>query len=157
MVTHALIATDGSQQSLEAARYLRSLAAPGPMERVTVIAVIRPLAAVPFASDFGMAGAGEGAGDASGYSPERAARAATARIAEELSESASKVDTLIWSGSPAEEIVRAAEEVGADLIVVGSRGEGAIRAVLLGSVSHQVVSYAHCPVLVVRPKKARES
>ncbi len=52
-MTHVLIATDGSEQSLKAARYLRSLLDPASLEHVSVIAVVRPLAAVPFASDFG--------------------------------------------------------------------------------------------------------
>ncbi len=52
-MTHVLITTDGSEQSLKAARYLRSLLDPASLERVSVLAVVRPLAAVPFASDFG--------------------------------------------------------------------------------------------------------
>ena len=49
------------------------------------------------------------------------------------------------------EIVALAEELGADLIVMGSRGLGGVRRALMGSVSDSVVRYAHCPVLVVRP------
>ncbi len=51
------------------------------------------------------------------------------------------------------EIVALAEELGADLIVMGSRGLGGVRRALMGSVSDSVVRHAHCPVLVVRPKK----
>lgn len=50
----------------------------------------------------------------------------------------------------AEEIVSLAEEIGAGVIVIGSRGLGGIRRALLGSVSDSVVRQAHCPVLVVR-------
>jgi nucleotide-binding universal stress UspA family protein len=48
------------------------------------------------------------------------------------------------------EIIASAEEIGAGLIVMGSRGFGAIRRALTGSVSDSVVHHAHCPVLVVR-------
>ncbi len=49
-----------------------------------------------------------------------------------------------------QEIVRLGEEIGAGLIVVGSRGLGGLRRALMGSVSDSVVRHAHCPVLVVR-------
>ena len=53
-------------------------------------------------------------------------------------------------GRVAPEIVGLAEEIGAGLIVMGSRGRGGIRRALMGSVSQSVVRHAHCPVLVVR-------
>jgi nucleotide-binding universal stress UspA family protein len=56
-------------------------------------------------------------------------------------------------GEVALEIVALAEELGADLIVMGSRGLGGVRRALMGSVSDSVVRHAHCPVLVVRPEK----
>ncbi len=52
-----------------------------------------------------------------------------------------------------QQIVRLAEEIGADLIVIGSRGLGGVRRALMGSVSDSVVRHAHCPVLVVRKEK----
>lgn len=55
-------------------------------------------------------------------------------------------------GGASEEIVALAEEIGAGLIEVGSRGRGRIRRLLMGSVSDAVVRHAHCPVLVVRWK-----
>jgi nucleotide-binding universal stress UspA family protein len=51
---------------------------------------------------------------------------------------------------PSDGIVRVAEEIEADLVVMGSRGVGGIKRALMGSVSHSVVRYTHCPVLVVR-------
>ena len=51
---------------------------------------------------------------------------------------------------PADAIVRVAEETGANLVVMGSRGLGGLRRALMGSVSDTVVRHAHCPVLVVR-------
>lgn len=48
------------------------------------------------------------------------------------------------------EIVHLAEELHADLVIVGSRGFDPIRRAVMGSVSDSVVHYAHCPVLVVR-------
>ncbi|MCA3748079.1 MAG: universal stress protein [Rubrobacter sp.] len=53
-------------------------------------------------------------------------------------------------GRPDREIVEEAEELGASLIVTGSRGLGGVRRALMGSVSDSVVRHAHCPVLVVR-------
>lgn len=52
-----------------------------------------------------------------------------------------------------EAIVRVAEEIGAGLIVMGSRGLGGLRRALMGSVSDSVVRHAHCPVLIVRAEK----
>ncbi len=50
-----------------------------------------------------------------------------------------------------EAIVHLAEDIDADLIVIGSRGFGGLRRALLGNVADSVVRHAHCPVLVVRP------
>ncbi len=58
--------------------------------------------------------------------------------------------THLRMGKAAAEIVELAEELGAGLVVVGSRGLGGIRRALMGSVSDSVVRHAHCPVLVVR-------
>lgn len=49
-----------------------------------------------------------------------------------------------------DEAVRAAESVGAEVIVVGSRGHGSIHSLLLGSTSNGIVHHATCPTLVVR-------
>lgn len=54
-----------------------------------------------------------------------------------------------------QQIVRVAEEIGAGLIVMGSRGLGGVRRALMGSVSDSVVRHAHCPVMIVRHEKER--
>jgi nucleotide-binding universal stress UspA family protein len=56
---------------------------------------------------------------------------------------------------PADSIVQVAEEIGADLVVMGSRGLGGIKRAFLGSVSDSVVRHAHCPVLVVRKERRK--
>jgi len=61
---------------------------------------------------------------------------------------ASEVKTHYSLGSAAAQLVEMSGE--ADLVVVGSRGRGRIRAGLLGSTSYTVTAHAHCPVVVVR-------
>jgi len=58
------------------------------------------------------------------------------------------VERDLVAGNPAEQLVAASE--GANLLVVGSRGLGTFRGMLLGSVSMHCVTQSHCPVVVVR-------
>ena len=60
------------------------------------------------------------------------------------------ISTKIVEGGPAETIIGTAQEENVDLIVMGSRGLGGIRQLLLGSVSNDVADKAPCPVLIVR-------
>ncbi|HSL01650.1 MAG TPA: universal stress protein [Rubrobacteraceae bacterium] len=59
-------------------------------------------------------------------------------------------ETHLRSGDPDKEILRTAEAIEAGVIVIGSRGLGAITRTLVGSVSESVVRHAHCPVYIVR-------
>jgi nucleotide-binding universal stress UspA family protein len=54
------------------------------------------------------------------------------------------------TGRPADAILDLGERIGAGLIVVGSRGLGPVKRLLVGSVSESIVHHAKCPVLVVR-------
>jgi nucleotide-binding universal stress UspA family protein len=69
------------------------------------------------------------------------------KVAGEIGE-APEITVSIGTGDVAEELVRASND--ADLLVVGSRGEGGFARLLMGSVSSQVVHHAACPVVVVR-------
>ncbi len=60
------------------------------------------------------------------------------------------VDNVVVRGRPASGLIDQAREFSADLVIVGSRGHGAITSLLLGSVSAEVVDHAPCPVLVAR-------
>jgi nucleotide-binding universal stress UspA family protein len=60
------------------------------------------------------------------------------------------VGTALLRGDPVAAITRHADTIGADLIVVGSRGHGALASALLGSVSRGILSASTRPVLVVR-------
>ncbi|HDZ61651.1 MAG TPA: universal stress protein [Nitrospirae bacterium] len=59
------------------------------------------------------------------------------------------IKTVIKAGHPAEEILKAAKEENADMIVLGSKGKRA-HSILLGSVSREVVNNAEVPVLVAK-------
>ncbi len=143
---HVIVATDGSRQSLAAARQLKSFADPERITDISVVAVLRPLAAVAFADDLA-----EPPKALEEMSFRAAAESAVAAIATEFDGWGPKVHKKVRSGSPAKEIIRAAEAVGAGLIVVASGGRGLSDSVLVGSTAQRVQHYAPCPVLVVRP------
>jgi len=63
-------------------------------------------------------------------------------------------ETQLRSGDVAEEIILAAGECGADLVVVGSHGHSVVGRFLLGSVSTRVLAHAPCSVLIVKPAAA---
>jgi nucleotide-binding universal stress UspA family protein len=67
-----------------------------------------------------------------------------------------RATTQLLAGDPANEIVAYADSVDADVIVVGSRGRGAIAGAFLGSVSRGVLREARRPVLVVPCAAQRE-
>lgn len=73
-----------------------------------------------------------------------------AEAAVPLTERGLTVERHVRSGRAADVIVDAARELGADLIVTGSRGRGALTSMLLGSVANEVASAAPVPVLVAR-------
>jgi nucleotide-binding universal stress UspA family protein len=79
-----------------------------------------------------------------------------ATIASYFQQDSPEVSTEILFGTPESRIVETAEQIGADLIVLGSHGYNRWERLLLGSVSSSVVHHAPCSVMVVResPGKA---
>lgn len=61
--------------------------------------------------------------------------------------------TKLLKGTPYLEIIKRAEEINADLIVIGTHGRTGIEHVLFGSTAEKVISRANCPVLTVKPAK----
>jgi nucleotide-binding universal stress UspA family protein len=81
--------------------------------------------------------------------------AAEAMLERIVAEEALDAELQTIVGDPAERLADLADDEGAELIVVGSRGRGAFKAAFLGSVSNSFIGVARCPVLVV-PRGAAE-
>ena len=143
---HVIIATDGSKQSLAAAKYFKSFADPARTTEISVVAVIRPLASVAFADDVS-----DGKDSWPTGSFRDAADSAVATIAAVFDGWGPKVNKRVRSGSAANEIIKAAKQYDAGLVVVAAGGRGLTDGVLVGSTAQRVQHYAPCPVLVVRP------
>jgi nucleotide-binding universal stress UspA family protein len=143
-----LIGTDGSDDALAAARRGLDLLASDAI--VHLISVTERPAIVDAGMESGFAG-----GMATPQEVDHAwagaideATAALARTADALG--AATVETSVEHGDPGAVLCERAKSLSAGVVVVGSRGRGAIRRALLGSVSTFVVNNAPCPVLVVR-------
>ena len=136
-----LIATDGSPSAREAVEFGVELAEEQGAEAIFVH--VAPALDVLPSAGFGWAPAVPHEVTEHDWTPLEEAAA----LAEERGIGAK---TTVLRGDPVDEIVTYADSIDADLIVVGSRGHGAIASALLGSVSRGVLHEARRPVLVVR-------
>ncbi len=131
----ALVAVDGSEPAAAAAAFLASLPLPPPAS-VRLLAVAEP----PI-------GPGPDAmmrlTETLRHVLERTAAVFRGRVS---------VEQRVLAGRPRELIARAAAEPDVDLVVVGARGLGVVRRLLLGSVSEDVLRHVERPVLIVRGK-----
>ncbi|HJQ32402.1 MAG TPA: universal stress protein [Pyrinomonadaceae bacterium] len=141
--TRVLLATDGSAHSAEAVRAVAARPWPEGTD-VKVMSMVNPVA-------YSL----EELGLYRGGSTERAHRAIddAARV---LTGAGLQVTAEVVAGRPAKRIIAAAEEMRADLIVVGTEDRRGLRRLLSGSVSEAVANGAHCSVSVARsPSRVR--
>jgi nucleotide-binding universal stress UspA family protein len=143
-----LIATDGSAAAHEAVDFGLELAAEQEAEPVFVH-VAPALDMLP------TAGLGFATPAALHHEPNEHDRAPLDEAASIAALKGIDSTTELLAGDPVDEIVAYADTIGADLIVIGSRGHGAIAGALLGSVSRGVMHETRRPVLVVRGTAAR--
>jgi len=140
-----LLAADGSREAQQAADLLCALSLPAWAE-VMVVSVAEA-----------QAGLANGERRVVAEMPEAvrralldAAEARAGEVVERLCDCGAHVQNAIRFGHPAKEILSAAQEHDADLIVVGARGQTRQELYRLGGVAQKVVKYAECSVLVVR-------
>ena len=143
--TKVLLATDGSKEADLAATTAADLAEKTNSELHIVTVSEDPYLATDFTLHF------PEAAERHRQEVREEVQALLDRQVERVREAGGKVaQTHLKVGRADDKIVSLAEEVGAGLVVMGSRGQGGIRRALMGSVSSSVVEHATCPVMVVR-------
>jgi nucleotide-binding universal stress UspA family protein len=156
--TKVLLATDGSEVADLAARTAAELAdkTGSELHMVHVFDITPWYPAYPEGGGFGAVEMEDPVlleEDLQRTSEQRARELLDAEVEKLRSLGGTLAQAHLAEGGASQEIVRLAEEIGAGLIVMGSRGRGGIRRALMGSVSDSVVRHAHCPVMVVRQEK----
>lgn len=144
-----LIGTDGSDDAIAAARRAVELLAP--TASITVAALMEEPVAVTAGFESGFAG-GMATPEEIQTEWEAVEGAGSTAVSDTIAAlgGAATVEPVVRVGSPGPGLCQLAEELGADVVVVGSRGRGALKRALLGSVSSHVVHNAPCPVMVIR-------
>ena len=149
-IRHFLVGIDGSASSRRAAD-LVARCRPSPGGRVTVVQVVEPVRV----SSLGLMPSTVRATVERELEKENAARIARAQrevgqVAARLTRAGWPVRTAVRSGLPLPELLGAARDAGADVMVVGARGAGHLEGLLLGSVADGIVRELQTNVLVVR-------
>jgi nucleotide-binding universal stress UspA family protein len=152
--TKVLMATDGSEEAELAGRSAAELAdkTGSELHVVHVFGIMPWYPIYPEGADFDETELEEQQveEDLQRISEQRARELLDAEVEKISSVGGTVAQAHLREGGPAQEIVGLAEDIGAGLIVVGSRGFGGIRRALMGNISDSVVRHAHCPVMVVR-------
>jgi nucleotide-binding universal stress UspA family protein len=149
-VRKVLVAIDGSSPSMDASEHAILLAAKYKAELIAVH-VVSPDVRYGYLEDVITPGL-PGALKEVVLLAMKKGQMSLDKVKQSASESNLDIQTevLIGADSVVKEIVHYAEEHKIDLIVVGTRGISGIKKMLLGSTASGVLSYAHCPVLVVK-------
>jgi nucleotide-binding universal stress UspA family protein len=142
---HVLIASDGSELALHAAR--RGTTLLGQPDRVTILSVVATIPAMETAGLDGVTYSAE-AEQALWDAELQKANEEIERTAAALG--GAQLDKRAEVGDPATTICAVAEELGVDVIIIGSHGRTGVSRLFLGSTSEHVLRHAPCPVLVVR-------
>jgi nucleotide-binding universal stress UspA family protein len=137
-----LLATDGSEQAALAVRHALGIARRTGARLIVLFVVDSHLAF--------MLGVHK---DEAIHELNEDGRRVLAAVAEQAREAGVEVETHLGEGRPGEVIIREAGQLAADIIVMGSHGQGALADILLGSVSQYVVHHADIPVCIVRPPR----
>jgi nucleotide-binding universal stress UspA family protein len=141
-----LLATDGSQPAETALGLVGSIAWPAESEilLVTALQPIEPVMTAAWAPAL--------ATDVDKQQRElaAAAEAVLTHGARSLAHTGASITTEVLEGRAASAILQAADQLGADLVVMGSRGHGTIGSMVLGSVSAEVADHSPRPVLIAR-------
>ena len=139
MYKHILLAADGSENSMRAAKEAIKLAGTLPDSLIDIV----------FVADFNKSKNDVlHAGTAEKLELER--RRKLMPIESLIRESGLKSKVTILKGAPGPEIVRYANEKAVDIVVIGSRGLNSLQEMVLGSVSHKVMKRVNCPALIVK-------
>ncbi|MEW9668461.1 universal stress protein [Ammoniphilus sp. 3BR4] len=80
----------------------------------------------------------------------KAAKECLSQVEQQLAELTNRTKTVVLEGTPSYAIIEYVNQNNPDLIVMGSRGLGALKELFLGSVSHYVVQKSPCPVFIVK-------
>ena len=141
---HILVPIDGSEPSLQAVRMALRVMALCPASKMTTLYVIDRLVLAELVR---FSKRGEKEVDAELEEQGRRYLELARKLAEQQGVQA---ECQIRRGDPFEEIVAAANNLPADLIIMGHTGRRGTTRVLIGSVTQRVLDYAPCPVLVMK-------
>ena len=139
MFEHILLAVDGSDHAMRAAKVAADLARCMKSE-LRIVVAFDPIP--PYLGEPNLQGAINARLDD--------AQAILKNAAAIAGDMAGEIHTELIEGNSAEAIIEVAKTRHSDVIVMGSRGLGRLAGLVLGSTSQKVVSHAPCPVLIVR-------